>query len=118
MAMQRSDVYVWVTWLLRLLVGDASCEWASWFKSHHTGYEKVSRSFDYATWKINHTRMLTEVRERLLAEGNRVTTERQNSRLRGSSGAIISGQPDLIVIDADGQAPYSTSRPERSETRT
>ena len=63
--------------------------------------------------------MLTEVRERLLAEGNRVTTERQNSfRLRGSSGAIISGQPDLIVIDADGQAPYSTSRPERSETRT
>ena len=105
MAMQRDGVYVWVTWLSRLLVGDASCEWESWFKSHHTGYEKVSRSFDYATWKINHTRMLTEVRERFLAEGNRVTTKRQNSfRLRGSSGAIISGQPDLITIDADEQA--------------
>ena len=98
-------MYVWVTWLSRLLVGDASCEWASWFRSHHTGYEKVSRSFDYATWKINHTRKLAEERERLLAEGNRVTTERQNSfRLRGSSGAIISGQPDLIAIDTDDQA--------------
>ena len=94
MAMQRDGVYVWVTWLSRLLVGDASCEWASWFRSHYTGYEKVSRSFDYAKWKINHTSMLTEVRER------------QNSsfRLRGSSGAIISGQPDLIAIDADEQA--------------
>ena len=105
MAMQRSDAYVWVTWLSRLLVGDASCEWASWFRSHYTGYEKVSRSFDYAKWKMNHTSMLTEVRERLLAEGNRVTTERQNSfKLRGSSGAIISGQPDLIAIDADEKA--------------
>ena len=34
-----------------------------------------------------------------------MTTERQNSfRLRGSSGAIISGQPDLIAIDPDEQA--------------
>ena len=105
MAMQRDGVYVWVTWLSRLLVGDASCEWASWFRSHYTGYEKVSRSFDYAKWKINHTSMLTEVRERLLAESNRVTSERQNSfRLRGSSGAIISGQPDLIAVDSDEQA--------------
>ena len=105
MAIQRNGVYVWVTWLSRLLVGDASCEWASWFRSHYTGYEKVSRSFDYAKWKINHTSMLTEVRERLLAEGNRVTSERQNSfRLRGSSGAIISGQPDLIAVDSDKQA--------------
>ena len=105
MAMQRDGVYVWVTWLSRLLVGDASCEWASWFRSHYTGYEKVSRSFDYAKWKINHTSMLTEVRKRILAEGNRVTSERQNSfRLRGSSGAIISGQPDLIAIGADEQA--------------
>ena len=105
MAMQRDGVYVWVTWLSRLLVGDASCEWASWFRSHHTSYEKVSRGFDYATWKINHTRKLAEARARLLAEGNLVTTERQNSfRLRGSSGAIISGQPDLIAVDPDGQA--------------
>ena len=105
MAMQRNGVYVWVTWLSRLLVGDASCEWASWLRSHYTSYEKVSRSFDYAKWKINHTSMLTEVRERLQAEGNRVTSERQNSfRLRGSSGAIISGQPDLIAVDSDEQA--------------
>ncbi len=34
-----------------------------------------------------------------------MTTERQNSfRLRGSSGATISGQPDLIAINPDEQA--------------
>ena len=103
--MQRNGVYVCVTWLSHLLVGDASCEWVSWFRSHHTGYEKVSKSFDFATWKINHTQVLSDVRHRLLAEGSNITTEGQNSsRLRGSSGAIISGQPDLIAVDSDGRA--------------
>lgn len=86
-------------------MGDTSCEWASWFRSHHTGYRNVSISFDFATWKISHTQILGEVRHRLPADGSRITTERQNSfKLRGSSGAIISGQPNLIAVDSDGQA--------------
>ena len=28
----RESVYIWVTWLSRLLVGDASCEWATWYR--------------------------------------------------------------------------------------
>ena len=27
--------YIWITWLTKLLTGEHSCEWASWFKAHH-----------------------------------------------------------------------------------
>ena len=70
MTIRRDNVYVWVTWLSRLLVGDASCEWASWFKAHHSGYAKPSRDFNLSTWKMHHTRLLNEVRDRLEANGH------------------------------------------------
>ena len=46
----RESVYIWVTWLSRLLMGDASCEWATWYRSHHIGYEKAPSDFDMARW--------------------------------------------------------------------
>ncbi len=104
MTIRRDKVYVWVTWLSRLLVGDASCEWASWYKAHHTGYSKASRDFSLSTWKMHHTRLLNDVRDRLEAEGHTVTTERSNwFRLLGGSGAMVSGQADLIAAAPDGR---------------
>ena len=97
-------MYVWVTWLSRLLVGDASCEWASWFKAHHSGYAKTGRDFSLSTWKMHHTRLLNDVRDKLEADGHTVTTERANwFRLQGGSGALVSGQADLVAIAPDGQ---------------
>ena len=104
MTIRRDNVYVWVTWLSRLLVGDASCEWASWFKAHHSGYSKVSRDFSLSTWKIHHTRLLNDVRDRLEAAGHTVSVERENSfKLQGGSGALVSGQADLVSVAPDGQ---------------
>ena len=104
MAVQRHNVYVWVTWLSRLLVGDASCEWASWFKAHHSGYAKASRDFSLSTWKMQHTRLLNDVRDKLEASGHTVSTERANwFRLQGGSGALVAGQADLIAVAPDGQ---------------
>ena len=104
MTTRRDNVYVWVTWLSRLLVGDASCEWASWFKAHHSGYVKASRDFSLSTWKMSHTRLLNDVRARLELDGHTVFTERENSfKLQGNSGALVSGQADLIAIAPNGQ---------------
>ena len=104
MTKQRDNVYIWVTWLSRLLVGDASCEWASWFKAHHTSYAKASRDFSLSTWKMNHTRLLNDVRDRLESDGHTVFTERENSfKLQGNSGALVSGQADLIGVAPNGQ---------------
>ena len=104
MTIRRDNVYVWVTWLSRLLVGDASCEWASWFKAHHSGYAKASRDFSLSTWRMHHTRLLNDVRDRLETDGHTVSTERANwFRLQCGSGAIVAGQADLIAVSRDGQ---------------
>ena len=104
MTIRRDNVYVWVTWLSRLLVGDASCEWASWFKAHHSGYVKAGRDFSLSTWKMHHTRLLNDVRGKLEADGHIVSIERENwFKLQGASGAMVSGQADLISVAPDGQ---------------
>ena len=99
-------MYVWVTRLSRLLVGGASCEWTSWTEAQHSGHAKVSRDFSLSTWKMQHTRLLNDVRDRLEAEGHSVTTEHSNwFRLQGNSGALVSGQTDLIPAP-DGRLVY------------
>ena len=103
MATQRSGPYIWVTWLSRLLVGDAYCEWAAWFKAHYTEYARVPSSFNLTAWQVNHTAVLKEVCSGFEAEGATVSLESQNHfRLRGSSGAILAGRPDIVTL-AEGR---------------
>ena len=99
----RSGPYIWVTWLSKLLVGDRSCEWAAWFKAHHKNYVRAPSPFDVVTWQMNHTALLNDVRDGLELDGNRVSSEDQNYfNLRGSSGAVLGGKPDLVVTREDG----------------
>ena len=99
--LRQSGPYVWVTWLTKLLVGDASCEWAAWFKAQHEGFswEKVPDSIDWTPSRIEHTAMVAEVREQLEEEGYAVFTESQNSfALKGRSTSItLGGRPDLVA---------------------
>ena len=112
--------YVWVTWLPRLLSGESSCEWASWFKAQHEGWSwsRMPSDFDQAGWLMNHTALLNQQRQRWEQQGYTVLTEGQNSfTLRGSS-AVLAGKPDLVarrrdqatVIDA------KTGRPSPAHT--
>ena len=101
MAVRRDQPYIWVTWLTKLLVGENSCEWAAWFKAHYTKFRRAPDDFDSATWQMNHTVLLNEVRGRLQAEGRTVFIEKQNRfTLRGSS-ATLGGKPDLIALSGD-----------------
>ena len=94
----RSSPYISATSLARLLTGDASCEWAAWFKAHHRDWDKPASDFDQARWMLDHTTLLNRERERREELGYTVTAENQNSfRLRGSS-ATLAGKPDLIVV--------------------
>ena len=98
----RSGPYIWVTWLSKLLVGDRSCEWAAWFKAHHKNYDRSPSPFDAVTWQMNHTALLNDVRAELELDGNRVLSEDQNYfNLRGNSGAVLGGKPDLVVMHED-----------------
>jgi len=98
----RSGPYIWVTWLSKLLVGDRSCEWAAWFKAHHKNYDRSPSPFDAVTWQMNHTALLNDVRAGLELDGNRILSEDQNYfNLRGNSGAVLGGKPDLVVMRQD-----------------
>ena len=74
---QRTNLYIWVTWLSKLLTGENSCEWASWFKARHErgSHPTMPSTFDLANWQIGHTAAVTELRDRLDGEGRTVYIE-------------------------------------------
>ena len=101
--LRANGPYVWVTWLPRLLSGESSCEWASWFKTQHEGdsWARMPSDFDQAGWMMNHTSLLNQQRQRWEQQGYTVLTEEQNSfNLRGSS-AVLAGKPDLVARRRD-----------------
>jgi hypothetical protein len=99
---ERSGVYVWVTWLSKLMAGEATCQWSAWFKSHHTDYAKAPGDFQLAAWTAEHTRLLDEVCKEREGEGETVYKEGQNKfNARRPSGLAVGGTPDLIAIKPD-----------------
>ena len=97
----RSNPYIWVTWISKLLSGESQCEWAAWFRSHYK-HDKLPSNFDLAKWTTEHNEMLHKRRDKLEAEGFNVYTEDQNSfKMEGKSGLTVSGKADIVAIKAD-----------------
>ena len=92
--------YVWVTWLPRLLSGESSCEWASWFKAQHEGLELEPDALRLRPGRLAdepHLSAEPAAPEAGKQKGYTVLTEGQNSfNLRGSS-AVLAGKPDLVA---------------------
>ena len=99
----RSSPYIWVTWLSKLLSGEASCEWASWFKSHYErgSYSQMPSTFDQAAWHVNHTRLVNRVLDRFEGEGRSVSVEAQNQFTLVGRVATVGGKPDIIAVSGD-----------------
>jgi PD-(D/E)XK nuclease superfamily len=98
----RSSVYVWVTWLSKLMAGESNCQWSAWFKSHHTEYARVPGNFQLAAWTTEHTQLLDEVSKERVSQGEIVYREGQNSfRAKRKSGLTVAGTPDLISMEQE-----------------
>ena len=95
--------YVWVTWLPRLLSGDSSCEWASWFKAQHEGWNwsRMPSDYDQTAWIMNHTTLLNQQRQRWEHQRYSVLTDGQNSFNLWDSSAVLAGKPDLVARHRD-----------------
>ena len=94
----RESPYIWATWLARLLAGEASCEWAAWFRAHYQDWTRQHSDFNQSQWMLDHTTLVNRARESRERLGYEVFTENQNSfRLRGRS-ATLTGKPDLIAV--------------------
>ena len=103
MANLRNSPYIWATWLPRLLTGENSCEWASWFRARHESGSWVRRPSDFnqIQWLVGHTALLNEQRQQWEAQGYEVFTEGQNRfSLRGRC-AVLGGKPDLVARKED-----------------
>jgi hypothetical protein len=101
---ERSNPFIWVSWLSKLMAGEKQCEWASWFRSHYI-WEKVPSGLDLAKWTADHAQLLRARKAELEAEGFNVYAEDQNSfTLMGQTGIEVSGKPDLVAIR--GQETY------------
>src|ERR1051325_10053009 len=99
MTQPRPSPLIHVSWLKKLLVGDNSCEWASWFRAHYFGYKKAP--FNLTTWKVEHTALVSQKRAELEAVGKPVRIEAQNKfKLPGHVAELI-GQPDLITASGN-----------------
>lgn len=117
MTTKRDHPYIWVTWLTKLLVGENSCEWAAWFRAHYKNFHRAPDDFDSATWQMNHTALLAQVRDQLQGEGRTVFVEKQNRFTLRGAGATLGGKPDLIALSGDKGIIYDvkTGQPTASD---
>lgn len=120
MTVRRDGTYVWVTWLSRLMAGDVSCEWGTWFKSHFKDYAKAPSDFDFASWTVNHTRLLRQLRLERQAAGEQVLIEGQTQFYfeRRATGLVLSGKPDLLAVSGGSVGVYDakTGQPRSADT--
>ncbi|HEU4792577.1 MAG TPA: PD-(D/E)XK nuclease family protein [Nitrolancea sp.] len=99
MAIPRGKPYVWATWLSRVMTGNVSCQWQYWFLARHKLIEEQPATFDSVGWQIRHTRLLTEVRQELMAAGLRLNTEFAfQCRVLGCD-VLINGKIDCLAVD-------------------
>ena len=108
MPQRRDFPYIWTTWVPHLLVGDRSCEWAIWFKSHYVDWTRQPSDFNQAQWLLDHTSLVNERTTNWTVGGYDVDVERQNAFALHSRTATLAGRPDLtawrydeaVIIDA------------------
>lgn len=95
----RPEPYVWVSWITKLLAGEASCVWSAWLRAHYaTAKPAANGTFDIGTWQMDHTALLRRVATDHKEEFE-VYTEGQNLfTLRGKTGTL-SGKPDVVAVN-------------------
>jgi hypothetical protein len=102
---RRSENYLYVTWLSKLMAGEVSCQWATWFRTHYQDFPRVPSDPSLALHVAQHTQLLVELTEERRASGERTVLEAQGFfRVRLSPTMVIGGKPDLVTIDAEGRA--------------
>jgi CRISPR/Cas system-associated exonuclease Cas4 (RecB family) len=97
MATKRAYPYIWVTWLSSIMSGDNPCKWQPWFKANYKMEKEQPSDFDLTSWKIKHTRLLTELSEELeLVDGIELRIEEELKFTFEETQTILAGKADCI----------------------
>jgi hypothetical protein len=93
----RPEPYVWVSWITKLLAGEASCTWSVWLRAHYQT-AKVPSKLELGTWQMDHASLLRKAVTEYETEGLTVFAEGQNLfTLKGKTGTL-SGKPDVVAV--------------------
>lgn len=104
---ERVKKSVWVTWVAKLMAGESSCTWAAWFKTHYVDYDKVPSKCEFIKYRLNHSRMIDELRRERLAKNEKVSVEGANRfSLEMKPNLTLDGVPDLIALSEDQATVY------------
>ncbi|MCK4521937.1 MAG: PD-(D/E)XK nuclease family protein [Nanoarchaeota archaeon] len=101
MANLRESPYIWVTWLAKIMAGDITCQWQSWFRSQNKEIEKQPDDFDLVGWKMDHTKMLTELKEKLIKENYSPIIEQSVKYKIPNLDITVAAKPDCIIEKKD-----------------
>lgn len=97
----RPEPYVWVSWITKLLTGEASCVWSAWLRAHYQT-ARVPTDFDQSTWQMDHSALLRKAVADHEKQGYKVYAEGQNLfALKGKTGTL-SGKPDVVAVKGSG----------------
>ena len=92
---KRDKIFIWPSWISKLVAGEDQCEWKIWFKSRFM-YDKLPSDFNLARWNINHTQLSRSRRDALERLGFKVYVEDQNSF---KLDAILTEDGHVMLID-------------------
>lgn len=117
MKTKRDKIFIWPSWISKLVAGEEQCEWKYWFKAHYKTDKSKSTDFSLATWCINHNNLIKTRRDELEALGYKVYVEDQNSFRFTPRGKtyVISGKADIVAIydssnNDDGEPPNNMEK--------
>jgi hypothetical protein len=98
---KRRSPYIWVTWLTKLLSGDADCYYQAWLKTHFK-HDKLPEDDESAgrlsQWKAQHAEVVRKRVAALEAEGWTVRIEGQAKIEVEGRSAMVSGKPDILAF--------------------
>jgi len=118
---KRDKIFIWPSWISKLVAGEEQCEWKYWLKAHYL-LDKKPSDFNLAKWTIQHNQLIRQRREGLERLGFKVFVEDQNAfKLIVRKGKylipeewkgddlieeigddiIISGKADIVAIGQD-----------------
>src|SRR3954471_6106338 len=107
MAVLRDELYLHPAWLSKLMAGGAGSEWAAWCRVHYTSWARPPSDFDEAKYRMEHTQLAREMRERRDTTRERLFVERQASFWdTHPRGIRLSATPDLVSLSADGNCVF------------
>ena len=89
-------------WLAGLLSGEAQCQWASWFRTHHEDWHTVETpGRPRLDWRVQYTIQLNGCIRRYEEQGYTVSNGAPNAYSLSLGDAVLSGRPDVIAVKGD-----------------